>query len=672
MAATFSNPRWDALPCEMMRGCSFADDFLTEERIEQNNGASGGGGGTVDHGLTFTGSGFFEYDIVTQPSGFSVTVRFLTTYTVTTRGPLIRNATAGTAGFWIYLTPTGVLAQHGNGSEPHDACEVAISYADGEIHTVTYVVDMTSGTHSLYVDALDVATETTAIDEEIGDVDIVTVGKYSTSQFKGTIYKPRIFDQLLTEAEHDDYHAGTTTSFFMSPLASYRCDDYNDDTDGNYIWDRTTNRNDLIKGDRSTSSTFPTYSTDKYLFDLVDDYVSGLFTLPTSYTVTAATSTPQEPYPVITQENDTTLLDDLTTSGLHWGYLHSLTIHAGELTQLQLYHAEYQHQYWQRRGRAYGAYNRLITENVCILAQFLDSAEGGVYQDYSRNLMGGIAHDVTRDGYNGCTFPSADSNVTFPYSAIMQTTDVTIVVYGDFTNDATVDSGLIDRDKYKFWINFSGGDTYLEFNNRTFQYDIDNNQQLVVTARSGEKPQFYVDGVFVGEGTSASSWGSISVSDLVVGNVKELDTPTEYALNHVGVYNAILTPREILALYEESQAIGATVMETGTRTRVRQVFTATAVDEEVDPGGPFQLIDITMIWNTAAAASEDITITSINGDTDEVTEHPYDPSLSSRTSHVFRFDKRFPDGTTIAIDYTNTDARTITVNTVYQTDPSIG
>ncbi len=112
-------------------------------------------------------------------------------------------------------------------------------------------------------------------------------------------------------------------------------------------------------------------------------------------------------------------------------------------------------------------------------------------------------------------------------------------------------------------------------------------------------------------------------------------------------------------------------METGTRTESRTVDTGTAIDVDIDPGGPFQLIDIALIFNTAPTTSEDITITTINGDSDVTTEHVEDLAATSLTYYVFRFDKRFADERTIAIDYTNTDARNITTLVQYQLDESV-
>ena len=57
-----------------MRGCSFADDLVTFTRSEDNMAAAIGATAAFDHGATFTGNAGIEFDIVTQPGGFWVTI----------------------------------------------------------------------------------------------------------------------------------------------------------------------------------------------------------------------------------------------------------------------------------------------------------------------------------------------------------------------------------------------------------------------------------------------------------------------------------------------------------------------------------------------------------------------------------------------------------------------
>lgn len=111
-------------------------------------------------------------------------------------------------------------------------------------------------------------------------------------------------------------------------------------------------------------------------------------------------------------------------------------------------------------------------------------------------------------------------------------------------------------------------------------------------------------------------------------------------------------------------------MEAGNRPRVREVFDGTAVDLDVAPSSPFQLVDVTLSWDSAATTPEAITITSINEDGDEIEEDSHVPAALA-VSVVRRFDKRFPRGTSLNIAYANTDENEITVNAVYQIDQSV-
>jgi len=230
MAGTFTTPALSAWPAELMRSCSFADNFKTITRIEDNHGTDTGTGNTADRGLTVDGNGYISYDVVSQASGFSVKIQFLASATST--GILIGNANliSGVAadGWTVWVDATGVRANHSNGVAIPTRCSVDIAYADSVKHTVTYVVDMTGNTHDLYVDALDVDSVATTINETIGEATAVTAGGDGTNNFIGTLYGARVFDALLTESEHDEYHAGTFPSFFKSPYAAYKCDAYSD------------------------------------------------------------------------------------------------------------------------------------------------------------------------------------------------------------------------------------------------------------------------------------------------------------------------------------------------------------------------------------------------------------------------------------------------------------
>jgi len=665
MAANFSNARNSALPCELMRGCSFAEDFVTLARIAENYGTDSGSGNTANNGLVTNGSGYLEYDVVSQAGDFTAVIRFSTTTTPVGNDYLISNYASG-EGFYIHLSSAGITASHDDGIAAPTACVLPLStldYTDGEIHTITYIVNKTTGFHILYVDSETAKSQTTTAAGTTGASGNLFVASDGTNHFTGTIYKARIFDSVLTESEHDLYHTGSITSFMDEPLASYRCDSICDDTDGHKIWDRTLNLNDLYKADRVTSAAFPVLHTDKYLLDLVDDYITNWPTLPAAYTVVAALSTPQLGFPYIRQENDNTLIKELTTPGGFWGYLHSLVIHTGVLNQLQLYHTEYMHLYMLARGRARGLYHRLITEGVCKFVEFLD-AGNYVFYDYASENPG-IAHSVTRDDQNGCSFPSVDSHVEFDHDAAYNSNELTLGAYGDFATSQAACT-LIDKgNDYKLMTNGN----QIDLNGSTIAHTFANNEHIAATLKPGKKPRFFVDGVYIGLGSSTVTPSNNS-TNLTIGNSNEHNHKSRYTLKQICMYDKALSDREISSLYDQARYIGGLDMETGQRVAVPVETFAGVVDYDKDPGGNFQLIDVVVTFDVAPTTSELIEIFSIR-ETVKIIEDSYDPSLSSATQHVFRFDKRFDNGITYGVDYANTDTNSVKVYSTYQLDPSV-
>lgn len=117
-------------------------------------------------------------------------------------------------------------------------------------------------------------------------------------------------------------------------------------------------------------------------------------------------------------------------------------------------------------------------------------------------------------------------------------------------------------------------------------------------------------------------------------------------------------------------------MENGARKSKLYEIASGAVDIDwlPDEGGSFQLIDVCVNLDSAATTSENLTIKSIDGDSNEWLEASENMSLLSSpedTSIVFRFDKRFLSTDTIAIDFANTDDAAIDVRIRYQIDDNV-
>jgi hypothetical protein len=561
-----------------MRGCSFAEDFVTATRVEDNNGTFGGTGYSVDHQFDCVGSGstYASFDNVTQPDDFSVKIQFSTT-TTHSQGILITNAdelvgvsgTLGDDGFAVWIDGDGVKANHNNGGTPPTECEVDFTYTAGAIHTVTYSVDMNGGTHTLRVDALTPDTQSTTIDEEIGDTTLTYIGGTTVYFFTGTIYKARIFNNILTAAEHTMYAAGTETSFMDAATAVWRCDAQCDNTENNTIMDKGVNSLDLYKADRVTSARFPTFVVDKYQFDGVDDHIANFPSLPASYTITAATSTVAAPHPVIQQHNDTTLLYDLENQGDYTGFLHSLILHPTVLTQIQLYHDEYQHLYWLTRTWAFGAYHRLITEDTCRICMFLDDATD-TYQDYSSDEILGVATLVTKNGADGCTFESATSRVTVDCTGNVLAPDGegTIGILGTFDvgNDGYV---LYKTANYYLRVVYPEDSPWMfriMFINSFPDMDIPNAdvangalEHIAVTFKSGEYPRFYLNGEFYDVGITQVAPDDSGSTDLIIGNNGTPNDPFESYMQHVFITDKALTDAEVYALFHEARSINRTI-----------------------------------------------------------------------------------------------------------------
>lgn len=274
------------------------------------------------------------------------------------------------------------------------------------------------------------------------------------------------------------------------------------------------------------------------------------------------------------------------------------------------------------------------------------------------------------------------SLIRIPDVASLRLTKGTLCIYGDFT---TWDGTLLHKgDNYKVDLYESGGvyRIYLRSNNGgateryanvASYYGAGTIYQIAVAFRHGKKARFYVNGSFVGEGNDVNNVDDTDESDLIIGNTSDETDPAHCYIRQVYVGDEVLTDREILALYEQAQVINGDIMETGNRVSERWPTSSTtdeAIDHEFDPGGPFQLIDVKMVLSAAATESENMVIDWTNG-TDTCEEYSEDLSETALTENVWRFDKRYSDGSKINVSFPNTDELDIYLVVTYQLDESV-
>lgn len=334
---------------------------------------------------------------------------------------------------------------------------------------------------------------------------------------------------------------------------------------GDKITDRTVNLRDFSLADQLTLSKYPTFTVDSqgnayYSFDGVDDYISDLPTLPETYTFTAALSSSGSPYPVIQQDNDDTLHGDLTTEGGHTGYVHSMILHSGVLNTLQLYHDEYQHLYNLRRGRAFGAYHRLITEGSCQLVVFFDYASDP-YTDFSKNAFNGTETNLTQQGTDGTEWTASNSTQSHADNVNLRLSQGTIFISLKGSSDV-VTGTLIDKGTSYKLTTSSAVDSPLQvalnFNGSSAtKSQITDFDSVAVTFKNGFKPRFFFNGEFFDEGSTVVTVDDTDTSPLDIGNNNELNDETPYYLKQVAVINRPLTDKEVKAMHEQALVTNA-------------------------------------------------------------------------------------------------------------------
>jgi hypothetical protein len=550
-----SNPRFAAIACERMRGCSFAENFVTEDRLLINSGIVTGSGIVIDRSIVFDGTQHVDFDIVSQALPASAVVRFSASQTST--GVLLGNANlisgSPADGFCVWVDANGVKATYSDGTSIETALAIDLDYTDGHIYTVTYVIGASS--HTLYVDDETPDTAATTVAGPIGETTAVMVGGDGTNNFVGTIYRTRIFDATLTAGEHALFAADALTSFVNDSFATWNCDTFGNDTLGNRIWESTRSGRDLTLGDGSTASLFPTFTdytdhrTQYYDFDGTDDYVSGWPTMPSTYTVSAAFSTDYPAsVPYVQQVNDSTIEDLLTVGGAFDGQLHNLIIFEGVLEQIQLYHLE-----WTQLSRLWRDTfidpfsSRLIVEGACIQSYYFEDP-ADTFKDHSDVDATATPTDVTWD--DGLTFPLTTSELEVPDEVAIRSDEITIHVVGDtFIEDAINDYLVSKGANYSLRIWSTGPIIYFLTSLRSLSLG-DIVDTVTVTCKTGEKPKFYFDGEFVGEGSATVTVDNTDTGNLYLGNDADGGNNFRGKMRKVSIYNQVLTPTEVKVLHD--------------------------------------------------------------------------------------------------------------------------
>lgn len=326
-------------------------------------------------------------------------------------------------------------------------------------------------------------------------------------------------------------------------FAVYACAQFGNDTAANKIWERLDSSKDLTLGDGSTSSTFPTFTTNAldeisyYLFDGVDDYIDDWpIASGSGYFVSAALSDGYPGTPYITQVTDDSLETLLTTAGAFGGCLHSLIIFETEPTTAQKKAlADYQlRALWQEQYvDPYVA--RLIRDGECVLYCDFEHPED-LYNDYS-----GVSTLVP----NGQTWDyalvlgGASTEITIADTQDLRLSELSFF----FSHDGVLSTNLVEKSGNYALV--AGPFNLVQFQGVSTSSPLPSAEgfrSFALTAETGQDAIVYNDGVAfdtIASGTIDDS----GTADVIIG---------DGGAGHyyrMAIFNRILTPDEIKLLH---------------------------------------------------------------------------------------------------------------------------
>jgi hypothetical protein len=300
----------------------------------------------------------------------------------------------------------------------------------------------------------------------------------------------------------------------VDPYLQWRCNPFGNLTTPPRVQCTTDPTYDLVKGDGETAATYPTFvDTDvdtgipsHYDFDGVDDYISGWpEEMPDEYTVCAVVDTGDGP--ILWTSNDTTIENALTVSGAWDGVLYRLAIFSEEISADTLNLVEYWWVYRVPKKGAKGVEHRLILDGTCIAAVL--SAETDPDEDRATGETWsetGVSYD------NGAEFTGSDAGLR---KTLDEVEEFSAIIFGehDFSDG---ESGFLGAsDGLYFKISVSSGTVTADFCGSILE--LPQGDVYAVTVEQDEKPKFYVDGKYIGEGSIIGPSG-FALGNFVIGN----------------------------------------------------------------------------------------------------------------------------------------------------------
>lgn len=537
---SFPNPRLHTIPAERMRArCVLAERFVSAECISDNGGTVTGAtvarGATISSGQSVVCNSLLCHD----QEKLSLFVRFSAV-----DGLANLFSFAGTK-FVVTFTDGVITASHATS----DDLELTIDYQDGEAHTLLYSIDTGAGIHTLWCDGQSVSGSTSVA---------VTIAETSIT-FSGTqthtIYRVLLYNAALDGNDFTVLSDERWTDFVKENLFSFwRCNSRSYDDIGNFLRDTFGDKKFLL-GDGSTQSTIPELYTENgetlVTFDSAQ-YLSDEPDFPSLYTLSVAHSDTvyDGRLPSVTQEDSTKAI--IESMGVAGGYsyenLHSIWISDRELLALEKLHIMHSQLYDSWRCSCKGAIHQLIKEGVCNFALLFNC----------NTMFRDIGHDVERYAINQAAningdefyvqFDGGGSRLELEsVSDDQDLRELTWIIFGEIS-PATSTRVIISKSSFR-WEQDSSTMTfaYSEISDSR----LDNaTEMLAVTAINGNKPRFFADEVYCGEGDSNVSLTYGVSNDWILGNSPVLsENLSNVNAKAFLAFNVALTDQEIMDVY---------------------------------------------------------------------------------------------------------------------------
>ncbi len=267
-------------PAELLRGATFGEDFETNALVEKNGGTLGSAVGEIKNGITIDAT--YEgvsYDYNVQHSDLAIIID-------------LEELEFKSGSYQIFATErsaSGVQFEFGIDNTASATAKKLYFYGSSiQTSSATFSADvkqiaftLSGTTGKFFADGQQLGTSiTVSVGTLQNKLSIGTAYNGQSSPCMARIKKVFISKAGLSNQEILDNYSGATYNYRNEALVDLTMEMEQHDPDNNQTLDVSGNGNNVLLGDGSTSSTFPTKMSKKgYSLDGITDYFKSTYDL---------------------------------------------------------------------------------------------------------------------------------------------------------------------------------------------------------------------------------------------------------------------------------------------------------------------------------------------------------------------------------------------------------